>query len=122
MRYDVSSHALLSLDAKALGSEAIRQQIELAEDLLKLMEIAEVTDPAQLDRVKRAVVRQVNWQVLMDPDALLLKSKTVGADSETYRDEIGLIDSGAKELLLTILPVDEEPPRGKWEPIVSKRS
>jgi hypothetical protein len=122
VRYDVTQHSLLSPAAKGLSAEALRQHNELAEDLLHLLDVGEFTDPVQLNRVKRAVVRQVNWQVMLDPDALMLKSKTVGIESETYRDGLGLIDTWAEDLLQPLLPVTEEPPHGAWEPIVSKRS
>jgi hypothetical protein len=122
MRYDVRTHPLLSPDAKGLGDEPLRQHNELAEELLGLLEVGEITDADKLVRVKRAVVLQVNWQVLLDPDALALKSKTVGAESETYRDNIGLILMDASNLLDPLLPDVDEKPRGKWEPILSKRS
>jgi hypothetical protein len=122
MLYDVLNHPLLSPDAQGLGQEPLRQHNELAEDLLGLVDVGEFTDPVQVERIKRAVVRQVNWQVLLDPDALVLKSKTVGAQSETYRDDIGLISQDARGLLDPLMPVNEEPPKGKWEPIISQRS
>jgi hypothetical protein len=117
MLYDVKTHPLLSAEAKRLTDEPLRQQIELAEDLLGLSDISEVTDPVQLARVKKAVVLQVNWQVLLDPDALMLKSKSVGAESESYRDNIALTNLDAVAILEPILPTTEVQASGKWEPI-----
>lgn len=121
MLYDVAAHALLSPDAKGLGSESLRQHNELAEELLGLLDVSEVTDPAMLARVKRAVAIQINWQVLLDPDAMLLKSKTVGSQSETYRDNLPAVDTVATSLLSSLVSVAEVKVEGKWEPIVSKR-
>jgi hypothetical protein len=121
MRYDVTTHPLLSPDAKGLGNESLRQHNELAEELLGLLDVTEVTDPTQLARVKRAIVLQINWQVLLDPDARILKSKTVGAESETYRDDLGIVDSTAVGLLEPLLPAEEVKASGTWEPIRSKR-
>lgn len=90
MRYNVSDHALLNGKSKALVTKNEDQFAEwntLAELLLGFDDIPLLTGD-QAKAAKRYIALQVNWMILMDPDALMLKSVSSGhaGHSKVFRD------------------------------------
>lgn len=73
--YVVSEHPLLSVKAKALrekDEDAFAEQVALAANLLGVDETTYTGDT--LAKVNRALVLQLNYQLLLDPDVFLHKS------------------------------------------------
>ena len=90
MRYNVSDHALLNGKSKALVTKNEDQFAEwntLAELLLGFDDIPLLTGD-QAKAAKRYIALQINWMLLMDPDALMLKSISSGhsGQAKVFRD------------------------------------
>lgn len=103
-RYDVTDHPLLSEDAAALTAEQLAEQNLLAEDLLGFTDAALLTDPVTVDRAKRLIVLQVNYQVETGVDAAVYAMKVRGSRTAAYKADSedlvrpGLLDQ-VEELL-----------------------
>lgn len=88
VRYDVSTHGLLSPDALALEEPEFTAQNELAETILGL----NGTDFEDEDEETAllAVALQLNYQVEAGVEAFVLVSTSRGARSKTFRDVVGV--------------------------------
>lgn len=100
--FDVSSHSALSARAAALAlsdAAAFAEHNATAEDLLGLAELT-LTDRS-LDRAKRAIARQVSFQIESGLSAMVYKrEKAVGVEKD-YADR--LIDPTAQSLADQVL-------------------
>lgn len=88
MPYDIINHPLLSVEAKALGSQRLDAEQRVAERVLGLTGTS-YADAAQLG-AEDALAMQVSLQVAADPMAFLAASETKGIDSVTYRSGVPL--------------------------------
>lgn len=97
--YDVSGHKLLSAKAAALATDVFVEQVAWAAELLGVSETTYTGD--KLTKIKRALVLQLNYQLLLPIDAFFKKSEaSLGSkQSVTYRDGLSLIFPMAAALI-----------------------
>lgn len=101
MLYEISDSDLLSDDAAALESEALETYAAVAERLLGLG-TPKFTATADIQIATLAVARQVSKLVALVPEADVLSSWTSGSRSETYRDNVDILDAVAVALIDSI--------------------
>jgi hypothetical protein len=100
--YDVSGHALLSAKAAGLSDDALVEQTAWAAELLGVSETTYTGD--KLTKVKRALVLQINYQILLDPEVFYKKSNFSAASKQStvYRDGISLVFPMAAGLIAEV--------------------
>lgn len=100
MLYDIRDHSLLTPDAKVMAQneEALEGHALVAEMLLGLARPARWTGE-DAEMAALAVVRQINLQVTLEPDAAVAASWSNGERSVNYRDAVREVDSVAVRLV-----------------------
>jgi len=111
MAYDVSDHPLRSADVAGLSEDVFDAQQAWAEDLLGVFGTSYTGRSG--DRVKRAIVRQMNWQLLLPPSVWYTKqaSSIQSKQNVTYKDGITLVDPAAAALIALVEEIEEEDSR-----------
>lgn len=107
MAYDVSDHPLRSEAVTALSDEVFSEQQAWAEDLLGVAGTSYTG--RNKERIRRAIVRQMNWQLLLPSSVWYTKqaSSSQSRQNVTYKDNITLVDPYAAALV-AMVEADEE--------------
>lgn len=114
MLYDVTDHALLSVEASSLTPEALAEYAQVACDLLGLRAPALTGEYGA--KATRAVALQVNHLVELGAEGMALQSESRGKRSRTFG--AGTINAAARAIVSQLPGMG---PGGSWPAMVSVR-
>lgn len=89
MRYDVTDHSLLDDAAAGLDPDTLAEHNQLAEELLELDTDPRYDEADLLEKITRAVVIQVNYQVASGTTAEVQEQDSVAELRSTFRSVLG---------------------------------
>jgi hypothetical protein len=101
--YDVSDHPMLSAKAANLSEDRLVEETALAAEYLGIQETT--FTGTDLTQIKRYLVMQINYQILLDPE-VYFKKATASAGSKqnvVYRDGISPVLKFALQGVSTVL-------------------
>jgi hypothetical protein len=104
MPYQITNHAFLSEDARALEQPELEAHVRVAELVLGLAETAFTGKLAQ--RAADAVALQVTYQVGLDPQGIALSAWSQGDRSESFPQRLPDAHPWALRIVAT-LPITE---------------